>query len=207
MGVEKVHDFPALRQNAHFLLSFESTHFVFRFWHWRHARSDGVALLFRMALISERNVAYMMKAHQIAEHRGKRQEPKSSRRSRPITRNTGKTDPPRNNLNRLRKYIGTVPDGSLNFNKHTTGICRRCLVDRLFPEGAVTGTSVTRLNRPVGVCQVSCIPPLAISKDYLFHKLCRFQIALILVLKHGTSLNLLANESVIGAVTYQEAEI
>ncbi|KAI6951538.1 hypothetical protein KC348_g8 [Hortaea werneckii] len=137
MGVEKVHDFPALRQNAHFLLSFESTHFVFRFWHWRHARSDGVALLFRMALISERNVAYMMKAHQIAEHRGKRQEPKSSRRSRPITRNTGKTDPPRNNLNRLRKYIGTVPDGSLNFNKHTTGICRRCLVDRLFPEGAV----------------------------------------------------------------------
>ncbi|KAI6951507.1 hypothetical protein KC348_g9 [Hortaea werneckii] len=47
----------------------------------------------------------------------------------------------------------------------------------------------------------------SISKDYLFHKLCRFQIALILVLKHGTSLNLLANESVIGAVTYQEAEI
>lgn len=86
MGAEKVHDFPALRQNAHFVLSFEGTHFVLRFWHWKHARSDGVALLFRMALISERNVAYMMKAHQIAEYCGKRQESKSSRRSRVFRR-------------------------------------------------------------------------------------------------------------------------
>ena len=63
MGAENVHDFPALTQNAHFLLSLDGTHFVLRFWHWRHARSDGVPLLFRMALISERSVAYMIEAH------------------------------------------------------------------------------------------------------------------------------------------------